>query len=63
MVWKVVENAKRNETNLTFVTGCPRIPLDGFDPQFTVTLVMIWKLQHCHVHIRVLTNWYCHHII
>ena len=38
-LWKVVEKmSKDNKTKfLTFVTGCPRIPLDGFDPQFTVT--------------------------
>ena len=38
-LWKVVEKmTKEMKTKfLTFVTGCPRIPLDGFDPQFTVT--------------------------
>ena len=37
-LWEVVEEMDKEGRTalLKFVTGCPRIPLDGFDPQFTV---------------------------
>ena len=64
-LWKVVEKMpKEMKTKfLTFVTGCPRIPLDVFDPQFTVTCsddMEATALPRSHT---CLTNWYCHHII
>ena len=62
-LWKVVEKmSKDNKTKfLTFVTGCPRIPLDGFDPQFTVTCsddMEATALPRTHT---CSTNSYCHH--